>query len=474
MAVLKPDICIIGAGAAGLAVAAGAAQMGASVVIVERHKMGGESLHYGCIPSKSLLAAGRAHATLGEVTGFGIRVGGPNLVNYADVHQHIQQVITDAAPTDSLERYTSLGCTVIMGRAQFINNQTVQVGDTHIRARRFVVATGSRPSVPNIDGLKAVPFLTNETIFNLTERPRHLVIIGGGTVGTELGQAYRNLGSDVTIITQSRLLSQEDPDLTAVLRRRLESQGIRVIENSVVQRFAGSGDNLTVDVHADNQLESIAMSHVLVAVGRSPRISSLHPESGGIVCSPRGIKVDEYLRTTNRRVYALGDCIGAPFFTHVSQYEAEVVLQNALLGRRRGVDYTQVPRVLYTDPEIASVGLAERAARAKYKDITVLRSGFAAADRARTNRVTDGLMKVMVRRNGSIVGVGIVGAHAGELLLPWQLAMANGLRADALAGAMVAYPTLSEISKITAAQFTASKQQGALRRLFTRMIQVLP
>lgn len=469
MAVLKPTLCVIGAGAAGIAVATRAAREGAKVVMVERHKLGGESLHYGCVPSKALLATAHANEALGNTALFGIRVGGPTFLSYDNIFNHLMGTIDACSLERSLEYLQDLGITVLMGRAQFANPRMLQVGEIDIQANHFVLATGSRPSVPAVDGLKDIPFLTNENVFSLTERPRHLVIIGGGGVGTELCQAFRLLGSEVTLITQGRLLSQEDPSLTGIIRDRLQSQGVRVIEHARVQRFGGEGTQLSVELLVNGSPEILTHSHVLLAVGRTPRFASLHPEVGGIICQARGIKVDAYLRTSNRRIFALGDCIGQPYYSHASRYEADVVVDNALHGKRRTVDYSQVPRVLFTRPGFAAVGLSERDARKRHNDVQVWAAGFPENDRARTLKEPFGQIKVVARKDGTVLGVGIVGPDAGELLLPWQLAIANKIKLPAIADIMAPYPTLSELSVSVARQYVAAKRQpGLLTRLLSR------
>lgn len=468
MPTIKPTVCVIGAGAAGIAVATAAAQRGAKVVIVERHKLGGESLHYGCIPSKALLATAHANEALNNTAMFGIRVGGPTLLNYANIHGHVTNTIAACAPERSLERLQEMGITVLMGRAEFTSPRSIAVGDIEIQAKHFVLATGSRPTVPGIQGLKDIPFLTNESVFNLTERPQHLVIIGGGGVGTELCQAFRLLGSEVTLITQGRLLSQEDPALTGVIKQQLVSQGVRLVEHAKVQRFSGAAGNLTMELLINGSPEEIAMTHVLVAVGRSPRFASLHPEVGGVICEARGIKVDEHLRTTNKRVFALGDCIGQPYYSHACRYEAEVLVDNMLGGKKRSIDYSRVPRVLFTRPGLAAAGMGEREARQKFRDVRVWDIPFHENDRARTLRAPLGVLRVLARKDGTVLGVGIAGRDAGELLLPWQIVMAKGIKLDALADIMAPYPTLSEISVALARRFVASKNQpGLLSRWFS-------
>ncbi|MFO1069503.1 MAG: FAD-dependent oxidoreductase [Geminicoccaceae bacterium] len=450
---VQTDLCVIGAGSAGLSVAAGAAQLGRPTVLVEAHRMGGDCLNTGCVPSKSLLAAAHAAQAMRDGARFGVRPVDPD-IDFAAVGAHVRDVIAGIAPHDSQERFEGLGVTVLRGQARFRMGDEIEVDGRRVRARRFVVATGSRAAVPPVPGLDAVPYLTNETVFELAERPAHLIVLGGGPIGCELGQAFRRLGAAVTLVDLGPILPKDDPELVAVVRDRLQAEGI-VLRERVKVLAAEPGPALVVE--ADGRTEQIVGSHLLVAAGRRPNVEGLDLERAGIAFDKRGIIVDRGLRTTNRKVYAIGDVAGGLQFTHVAGWHGGLVIRNALF--RLPVDATPkaIPWVTYTDPELASVGLGEAAAREHGHAVEVVRWPFAENDRARAERRTEGLVKVIVGRRGRILGAAIAGAHAGELILPWVLALQQGLKLSAMASVVAPYPTLSEASKRAAGAWYTPK-----------------
>lgn len=449
------DLCVIGAGSGGLSVAAGAVQMGASVALFERGKMGGDCLNYGCVPSKALLAAGHAAAHYGHTSQFGVHGSGAD-IDFAAVNDHVQGVIAGIAPHDSVERFEDLGVEVFQEAAKFVGpREVVGAGGTRVRARRFIIATGSSPAVPPIPGLDTVPFLTNETVFELRERPSHLVVVGGGPIGLEMAQAHRRLGSKVTVLEALQVMGPDDRDLAAVVRTRLINEGIDIHEDTKVVevRTAADGGVAVTCEHDDRQFE-VSGSHILVAAGRSPNVASLDLEAAGIAYDRRGIEVDARLRTTNKRVFAIGDVAGRYQFTHIAGYHAGIVIRNALFRLPARVNYDAVPWVTYTDPELANVGLAEAAARERYgDDVRVVTATFEENDRARSERRTEGLVKVVVGRKGRILGAGIAGPHAGELIQPWILAISQKMKIGAVAQMIAPYPTLGEVNKRAAGSY---------------------
>jgi len=451
------DICVIGAGSAGLLTTAGAAQLGAATVLIERGKMGGDCLNYGCVPSKALLAAAKTAAICREAGRFGVTIGEPE-IDYPAVIRHVHEVIATIAPTDSTARFEGLGATVIHASARFTGPGEVAAGDRHIRARRFVVATGSAPGAPPIPGLDRVPYLTNETVFDNAVRPNHLIVVGGGPIGMEMAQAHARLGARVTVLEAAQALAKDDPELTALLRNRLLAEGIAIRERVKIERIEQGPEGITAVLGGEHGEERISGSHLLVAAGRRPNVADLDLEKAGIEHGRQGIVVDARLRTTNRRVFAIGDVAGGPQFTHVAGYHAGIVIRNALFRIPAKVDYRALPWVTYTDPELAHVGLAEAAARDRHgNDIAILRSSFHENDRAQTERTTHGLVKVVARKNGRILGASILGPHAGELIHPWGLAIGQGLRVKAMAGMIAPYPTLGEAGKRAAGSFYLPK-----------------
>ncbi|MBB4284827.1 dihydrolipoyl dehydrogenase family protein [Roseospira goensis] len=464
---LMPDLCVIGAGAGGLTVAAGAAQMGASVVLVEQGEMGGDCLNVGCVPSKALLAAGAAAQAVRDADRFGIGVPDPE-IDFAAVMRHVHGVIAEIAPVDSQERFEGLGVTVLRAPARFLDARTVEAGGQRIRARRVVVATGSRPLVPPIPGLETVPVHTNETIFGLTERPPHLLILGGGPIGCELAQGFRRLGSRVTVVEMGVLLGRDDPELTAVVRARLAAEGVDLREGRRADAVSGQAGAIRLRLAGpDDRTETVAGSHLLVAVGRRPVLEGLDLDAAGIAHTARGITVDDGLRTTNRRVYAIGDVTGGPQFTHVAGFHGASVLKSALFRLPVKISATPIPHVTYTDPELAWVGRSEAEVRAMHGDgMRVLRWPYRDNDRARTDRTTEGLVKVVTDRRGRVLGAGVVGRHGGEVLAPWIVAVHRRLKVAALATMVAPYPTLSETTKRAAGSaFTPGLFSPRTRRL---------
>jgi pyruvate/2-oxoglutarate dehydrogenase complex dihydrolipoamide dehydrogenase (E3) component len=463
---LTPDICVIGAGSAGLTVAAAAAQFGVPVVLVEKGRMGGDCLNTGCVPSKALIAAAAVRHAGSRGPAFGIAATEP-AVDFAGVHRHVHDVIASIAPHDSVERFEGLGVTVIQSAARFLDARTLVAGDTTIRARRVVLATGSVPAIPPIEGLDAIPFLTNETVFELTELPRHLIVIGGGPIGVELAQAYRRLGAGVTLIERGTILPNDDPDLVAVVRDALLADGVEIHENATTERVWSDAGSPVLDIAGADGSQRIEGSHVLVATGRTPTLDGLDLDRAGIAFTRQGISVDRGLRTTNRRVYAIGDCVGGLQFTHVAGYHASLAVRSIVFRLPVREDRSRIPKVTYSDPEIGQVGLGEAEARARHGDsVKVLTAPFSGNDRARAERRSEGRIKIVTGRRGKVLGVSIVGAGAGELIGTWALAMAAKVSIGTVASYVPPYPTFAEINKAAAVSYySASLTNPWLRRI---------
>lgn len=446
---LRVDLCVIGGGSGGLSVAAGAVQMGAETVLIERDRMGGECLNYGCVPSKALLAA--SHDSMEkDRCDLGIRVGEKRVL-WEEVGGHVRGVIEGIAPHDSEERFTGLGVKVIKGEASFRDGTTVIVGDYEVKARYFVIATGSRPAVPRISGLDGVGYLTNETFFEHI-RPMDLIIIGGGPIGMEMAQAHCGLGSRVTVLEREKILLRDDEELVGVLRGRLREQGIDIREDVSIDSVGQGegGEGIEVCLRGG---ERITGTHILVCTGRTANIERLNLGNAGIEADGRGVETDERLRTRNKRIFAIGDVGRSPRFTHIASYHAGIVIKNVLFRIPAKVNYRALPWVTYTSPELAHVGLTEREVKEMGKEYRVLRWSFEENDRARTEGETEGMIKVLVKPNGQILGVTILGSCAGEMITLWCLAVDQRLKVSAIANMVVPYPTLSEVSKRVAGSF---------------------
>lgn len=466
---LRVDLCVIGAGSGGLSIAAGASQMGASVALIERDRMGGDCLNVGCVPSKALIAAAGAAETARGAARFGVRLGPPE-IDYAAVHDHVHGVIAAIAPHDSVERFEALGVTVIQEHGRFTGPRTVVAGDCEIEARRFVIATGSRPAAPPIPGLEDVPYLTNETVFERTSLPSPLIVIGGGPIGLELAQAHRRLGADVTVLEMFTALGKDDPELAAIVTERLRREGVDLREGVGVARVSATADGVAVEIEDEGRTESLTAAHLLVAAGRRPNIDDLGLEAAGVERNRAGVVVDDRLRTTNRRVFAAGDAVGKYQFTHVAGYHAGIIIRNALFRMPAKVDDRAVPWVTYTDPELAHVGMTEAVALERVRDVRVLRFPFAENDRARAERATDGFVKVIVSKKGAVLGASIAGAHAGELIQTWILPVAKAMNIKQVAGLIMPYPTLGEANKRAAGLYFTPTLFGPRVKRIVRLL----
>ncbi len=449
---ITADICVVGGGSGGLSVAAGASQMGASTVLIEGGKMGGDCLNYGCVPSKSMIAAGHAAHNFERAGIFGVNGSRPS-VDFGRVNDHVHAVIDGIAPHDSVERFEGLGVRVLQNYGRFVSPTEIEAGDVTVQARRFVVATGSSATVPPIEGIADVPHFTNETIFDNREIPSHLIVIGGGPIGMELAQAHRRLGSAVTVLEMFKAMGRDDPELAAIVKADVRTEGVEILEEIKILRVGATADGIAVAIDRDGAEQQVVGSHLLVAAGRKANVENLNLEAAGIDYTPKGITVDARLRTTNKKIFAIGDVAGGYQFTHVAGYHAGIVIRNALFRLPAKADHATVPWVTYTDPELANVGLTEAEAEKQHDGVRVLRFEFAENDRARAERNTNGMVKAVTTKRGRILGAGIVGPHAGELILPWVLAMSQKLKIGALANVIVPYPTLGEVSKRAAGSY---------------------
>ncbi|MEO3478732.1 FAD-dependent oxidoreductase [Phaeobacter sp. CAU 1743] len=446
---IKCDLLVIGAGSGGLSVAAGASQMGADVVLLEGHKMGGDCLNYGCVPSKALLASAKAAYGAAHSAAFGVADQVPQ-ADYAAAKDHVQDVINTIAPVDSQERFEGFGVRVIRALGRFISPREVEAGDHVITARRIVIATGSSPLVPPIPGLDQVPYETNETLFDLRERPDHLLIIGGGPIGLEMAQAHVRLGSKVTVIEGDTALAKDDPEAATLVLDHLRAEGVEIAEQALASEIRGAAGAIEVEAKDGRIFKG---THLLVAVGRKTNTERLNLDVAGIETTRSGIKVDDSLRTTNRRVYAIGDVAGGLQFTHVAGYHAGVIIRSVLFGLPSKAKTAHIPWATYTDPELAQVGLTEAEARKKHgSKLEIARFDFSHNDRALAERKAKGFIKAMVVK-GRPVGVTIVGHQAGELINLWSLVLANNMKMSQVAAMVSPYPTIGEVNKRVAGAY---------------------
>lgn len=455
--ILKPDICVIGAGSGGLSVAAAAAAFGVSVVLLEKGKMGGDCLNYGCVPSKALIAAAKTAEAFRTSEKFGIKAAIPE-IDYEKVHNHIHNVIAAIAPNDSVERFMGLGVQVITETGRFRDARTVVAGKYEIRARRFVVATGSSAFVPSIPGLENISYFTNETLFDNKTCPEHLIVIGGGPIGMEMAQAHRRLGARVSVIEMNEALGKDDRELTAIVLDHVRREEVDVFEKTKVVRLEPGTESAIDVILEENGVERVLSgSHLLMAAGRVANVAGLGLETASIDHDRTGIRVDRTMRTSNKRVYAIGDVAGGLQFTHVAGYHAGLVIRSILFRMKAEENRDIIPWVTFTDPEISHVGLNEEMARNQKKDIMVLRWPYTENDRAQAEQKTTGLIKVITDRKGKILGATIAGHGAGEMINIWALAVTEGLKVNSMTAYVPPYPTMTEIGKRASTEYFKPK-----------------
>ncbi|HZT81487.1 MAG TPA: mercuric reductase [Gemmataceae bacterium] len=440
------NLVVVGAGTAGLVSAAGAAGLGAKVALVEKHRLGGDCLNYGCVPSKALIRCARAAAEARRAGEFGVAVPGPVAAAFPAVMRRMRRLRAGISRHDSAERFRGLGIDVFLGEGRFTGPDSLEVGGQVLRFARAVIATGARAAVPDLPGLREAGFLTNETVFDLNELPRRLVVLGAGPIGCEMAQAFARLGSEVHLVNRSPgLLTRDEPEAAAVLRRRFEQDGIRLHLGVKAVRAETRDGSRELVIEEAGQLVALEADAILVGVGRQPNVEGLGLEAAGVAFDPRGVTVNDFLQTTNPRIYAAGDVCTPYKFTHAADAMARIVLQNALFFGRKRMSRLVIPWCTYTDPEVAHVGLTAREARERGVAIDTYRVGFADVDRAVLDGDTDGFALAHARRGtGRLVGVTLVSAHAGEMIGEAALAMTAGLGLGELSRAVHPYPTEAE------------------------------
>lgn len=464
------NLVVVGGGTAGLVAAAGAAGLGAKVALVERALLGGDCLNYGCVPSKTLIRAGRAAAAVREAARFGIRVAGEPIVDFPAVMERVREVRAAISPHDSAERMKSLGIDVFLGGGRFAGTDVVEVAGARLRFAKAVIATGARAAIPSIPGLVESGFLTNETVFNLTEQPRRLIIFGGGPIGCELAQAFARLGTHVRLVhNKPHLLDKEDPAAAVLVQAALQRDGVELILGKKVEGVVRVNGEFRL--HLQGEAPRIA-DQLLVATGRQPNVDGLGLEAAGVNYDARsGVQVDDHLRTTNSRIFASGDVCSRFKFTHAADFMSRLVLQNALFLGRKRVSALTIPRVTYTDPEIGSVGLTEVEAAAQGVAVTAFGRNLTDVDRSRTEGETQGFVKILVATGSDrIVGATLVAPHAGEMLGEVSVAMASGMGLGRLASVMHAYPTVAESLRQCGDQYNRTRLTPGVKRWMTRWL----
>jgi pyruvate/2-oxoglutarate dehydrogenase complex dihydrolipoamide dehydrogenase (E3) component len=469
---LTPDLCVIGAGPGGLAAATKAASYGMRVVLIERGRMGGQAWHAGSLPSKALLASAKRAHDIRNAWIFGVKTDGIS-INHGAVLEYALSAGQALAQNVSPERLNGLGVDIVKASARFTSPGTVEAGDYEVRARRFIIATGSAPLVPPLPGLDRVPHFTCETVFSHPHRMPHLLIMGGGSVGLEFAQAYRRLGSDITVIEAGPALAQDDPELRTHLLKCLRDEGIRVLENARIERIEPFGTNIQAVFAMQGKSYSVEGTNVLIAMGRRANVAGLDLDAAGIAFSDRGIQVSKGLRTSNKKVYAIGDVTGETHFAHAAEHHAALAVRNALFRLPVRTHHETMPWVTFTDPELAHVGLTEETARERYGRLTILRWPYSENLRAQAERQASGFLKVIASKRGKILGAGIVGAQAGELIQMWSLAMQKGIPLSAMASIVPPSPTLAEMNKMAAESYFVTQAQSPLLRRIIALLAKL-
>lgn len=465
------DLCIIGGGAAGLVCAAGAASLGAKVLLIEKHRLGGDCLYTGCIPSKSLIyAANLAHKiTSSQEFGLSAQL---NAIDQPNVMRRVADVIKSIEPNDSPERFRAMGVEVIFTEAQFIDHQRLKVENREVSARKFVLATGSRPAIPPIPGLDSVDYFTNETIFNITENITQLIIIGSGAIGCELAQSFVRLGSKVSLLSDSGLLPKEDKDMSSVIAQQFLADDIDMHLDVVIKQVVRTPTGIVVYIGNEEREGTLKIegSHLLIGAGRHSNVENLGLDKAGVKLEKGRLVVDARLRTTNQNIYACGDVAGPYLFTHMAEHQAGIVLRNALFHFPAKAQISNIPWCTFTSPELARVGMSEDEAKQAGIKHRIYTFPFTENDRAITDGEKAGMAKIITKPNGQLLGACIVGASAGELIAEYVLAISQGLNISALSKAIHIYPTLAQINRRVADQrmkesLTPSRKRW-IKRLF--------
>jgi len=469
------DVIVLGAGSGGISAANLASGMGKKVALVEKRKIGGDCTWFGCVPSKALIKSSQIAHHLKHLRNYGLQLITGDDLNTDLVMAHVRPVREGVYQGERPEVFEEKGIRVFIGEPKFLNNNQIRVSDKVISSKKFVIATGSSPLVPSVEGLQSVPHLTNETLFDLDALPKSMMVLGGGPIGIEMASALNRLGVEITVFQRrDRILPREDPELVDILTGRLEEEGIRILTRTQVGKVAREGDRIVVTVGGDDKRSrQFQAESLLVAVGRTPNVAGLDLERAGVAYSPKGIVVNDRLRTTAKNIYAIGDVLGGYKFSHVAEYHASIAVLNAVLPLpiKRKVDYSNVVWATFTDPELARGGFTEMEAREKYgQGILVYRYPFEKVDRARTDLATLGMAKFILNKKGKLLGIHILGERAAELLHEAQLAKFLGASFHKMATMMHVYPTYGDVIKRPAGQYLGDRFK---KNFFIKILQGL-
>lgn len=463
------NLVVIGAGTAGLVAASGAAGLGAKVALIEKHLMGGDCLNVGCVPSKCIIRSSRVAAEAREAGQYGVKISSGAEADFAAVMERMRRLRAEISHHDSVERFKNLGIDVFLGHAHFTGTDRVEVSGKILRFKRAIIATGARAVTPPVEGLKEAGFLTNETIFSLTERPKHLTVFGAGPIGCEMAQAFRRLGSDVTIIQKGpQFLSREDPEAAQILYEAFKRDGIRIYLMTTVQKVTGSGKQKKIHIVTDGKSDVIEADEILVGAGRAPNVEGLNLEDAGVRYEKTGVIVNDYLQTTNPDIFAAGDICLTYKFTHTADATARIVIQNALFFKSKKLSSHIVPWCTYTDPEIAHVGMYEQEAVKRGIEVNTFKKPLKEVDRAIADGETEGFVKVHVKKGSDeILGATIVARHAGEMISEITLAMVAKVGLGTIAKVIHPYPTQAEAIKHVADAYNRTRLTPILKKLFS-------
>ncbi|MFC1631437.1 dihydrolipoyl dehydrogenase [Candidatus Omnitrophota bacterium] len=466
------DVVVLGGGAAGLVAATGCAGLGAKTALIEKKQLGGDCTWYGCVPSKALLKSALSFSQAKRLEKFGIATKGLAELDPTRVMKHVREMIDKISKHHPAEVFEKRGIKVLFGSPKFVDNKTLELNGKPIRAKRFIICTGSHPLVPPIQGLKNIDYLTNETVFDLEVLPKSLAVLGGGPIGVELAQAFAKLGVEVFIIEMAeRILFREDQEVACALAGILEKDGIEIYTGKKAVKFAQEEGYVTITLEDKDESQSLVEAEkVLVAVGRAPNLDGLWLDQAGVKYTKQGIAVDATLKTTKANIYACGDVVGPYQFSHMAEYQAIIAVQNALIPFKRKVDYSVVPWCTFTEPELAHLGLTEEEASGQNRQIKIYRAKYSENDRAVTDLDERGLAKVICDKKGQILGAHILGANAGELIHEYVLAKSAKLSIAKISSAIHIYPTLAQVAKRAADQYYMEILNSKSTKMFSRIM----